>query len=166
MKKYAMETAVGVFVVIGLICVGYMTVKLGKISLFGGETYSLTARFASVAGLRVGSSIEVYGIQVGTVESLGIDEKRQMGLVGMSVNKDVKVYDDASATIKTSGLIGDKYVKIDPGGSGEPLKPGGVITQTSVPADIEDLIGKYAFGSAVPSGQEKAPEKSSEKPSK
>ena len=104
MKKYSIETDVGVFVVIGLICVGYMTVKLGKISLFGADTYLLTARFASVAGLRVGSSVEVYGIQVGSVESLGIDEKRQMGVVGMKIDKGVKVYDDASATIKTSGL--------------------------------------------------------------
>ena len=158
MKKYSMETVVGVFVLIGLLCVGYMAVKLGKISLFGGDTYPLTARFASVAGLRVGSSLEIYGIQVGSVESLGIDEKRQMGVVQMKINKGVKVYDDAAATIKTSGLIGDKYVKIDPGGSGEPLKWGGTITQTSVPADIEDLIGKYAFGS-VPTGQGKTPEK-------
>ena len=165
MKKYSMETAVGVFVLIGLICVGYMTVKLGKISLFGEDTYSLSARFASVAGLRVGSSVEVYGIQVGSVESLGIDQKRQMGVVGMKIDRGVNVYDDASATIKSSGLIGDKYIKMDPGGSGEPLKPGGVITQTSVPADIEDLIGKYAFGSA-PTGQENASEKSSEKPKK
>ena len=165
MKKYTIETTVGIFVLVGLICVGYMTVKLGKLSLFGENTYPLYARFTSVAGLRVGSSVEVYGIQVGTVESLGIDDKRQMGLVGMKIDKDVKVYDDGSATIKTSGLIGDKYVKIDPGGAGDLLKPGGFITQTSVPADIEDLIGKYAFGS-VPSGQEKAPDKSSEKPSK
>jgi phospholipid/cholesterol/gamma-HCH transport system substrate-binding protein len=165
MKKYSMETAVGVFVLIGLICVGYMTVKLGKISLFGEDTYRLSARFASVTGLRVGSSVEVYGIQVGSVESLGIDQKKQMGVVGMKIDRGVNVYDDASATIKSSGLIGDKYIKIDPGGAGEPLKPGGAITQTSVPADIEDLIGKYAFGS-VPGGQEKAPEKSSEKPSK
>jgi len=164
MKKYSIETAVGLFVVAGLICVGYMTVKLGRLSLFGEETYPLKARFASVAGLRVGSSVEVYGIEVGSVASLGIDEKRQMGVVVMKIDKGTKVYDDASATIKTSGLIGDKYVKIDPGGSGEPLKPGGVITQTSVPADIEDLIGKYAFGS-VPAGQEKSPEKAPEKPS-
>ncbi len=165
MKKYSMETAVGVFVLIGLICVGYMTVKLGKISLLGEDTYPLIARFVSVAGLRVGSSVEVYGIQVGSVQSLGIDAKRQMGVVEMKINKGVTVYDDATAAIKTSGLIGDKYIKIDPGGAGEPLKPGGAITQTSVPADIEDLIGKYAFGS-VPAGPEKPTEKSSEKPSK
>ncbi len=146
MKKYSMETTVGVFVLVGLICVGYMTVKLGKVSLFGEDTYTLYARFASVSGLRVGSSVEIYGIEVGSIKSLGIDAEKQMGLVAMKINKGVAVYDDATATIKTSGLIGDKLIRIDPGGAGELLKPGGTITQTSVPTDIEDLIGKYAFG--------------------
>jgi phospholipid/cholesterol/gamma-HCH transport system substrate-binding protein len=158
MKKYSIETAVGVFIVIGLICVGYMTVKLGKVSLFGDKTYPLSARFASVSGLRVGSSVEIYGIQVGSVTSLIVDSERQMGIVAMKINKGVKVYDDAAATIKSAGLIGDKYVKIDPGGAGEVLNPRGIITQTSVPADIEDLIGKYAFGD-VKKESDKAPEK-------
>ena len=161
MKKYSLETAVGLFVVAGLICVGYMTVKLGKVSLFGEETYPLKARFASVSGLRVGSPVEIYGIEVGSVMHLGIDAERQMGVVDMTINKGVKVYDDAAATIKTAGLIGDKYVKVDPGGAGVVLKPQGVITQTSVPADIEDLIGKYAFGDV-----KKEPEKSPESPNK
>jgi phospholipid/cholesterol/gamma-HCH transport system substrate-binding protein len=161
MKKYSIETTVGIFVVIGLICVGYMTVKLGKATLFGEDTYPLYARFASVSGLRAGSSIEIYGIQVGSVTSLGIDPEKQMGIVGMKLNKGTKVYDDAMASIKTSGLIGDKYVKIDQGGGGEVLKPGGAITQTSVPADIEDLIGKYAFGDV-----KKEPDKAPEKPVK
>jgi phospholipid/cholesterol/gamma-HCH transport system substrate-binding protein len=161
MKKYSLETAVGLFVVAGLMCVGYMTVKLGKVSLFGEETYPLKARFASVSGLRVGSPVEIYGIEVGSVMHLGIDAERQMGVVDMTINKGVKVYDDAAATIKTAGLIGDKYVKVDPGGAGVVLKPQGVITQTSVPADIEDLIGKYAFGDV-----KKEPEKSPESPNK
>jgi phospholipid/cholesterol/gamma-HCH transport system substrate-binding protein len=146
MKKYSMETAVGIFIVAGLICVGYMTVKLGNVELFGDTTYPLYARFTSVAGLRVGSSVEVYGIQVGSVTSLKVDHEKQMGVVGMKVNKNTIIYDDASATIKTAGLIGDKYVKVEPGGSGEALKTGSFIVQTSVPADVEDLIGRYAFG--------------------
>jgi phospholipid/cholesterol/gamma-HCH transport system substrate-binding protein len=161
MKKYSIETAVGVFIVIGLMCVGYMTVKLGKVSLFGDETYPLSARFASVSGLRVGSSVEIYGIQVGSVTSLVVDSERQMGIVAMKINKGVKVYDDAAATIKSAGLIGDKYVKIDPGGAGEVLMSQGIIVQTSVPADIEDLIGKYAFGDV-----KKEPDKTPEKPIK
>ncbi len=161
MKKYSMETVVGIFVLIGLICVGYMAVKLGKVSLLGEDVYPLYARFAAVSGLRVGSAVEIYGIQVGTVKSLTIDGERQMAIVGMAINKNIKVYDDAAATIKTSGLIGDKYVKIEPGGAGEALKPGGFITQTSVPADIEDLIGKYAFGDV-----KKDPDKTQGKPTR
>ncbi len=161
MKKYSMETAVGIFVLIGLICVGYMTVKLGKVPLFGEDTYLLQARFASVSGLRVGSSVEVYGLEVGKLEGLGIDAERQMAVVTMRVRKNLKVYDDATATIKTAGLIGDKYIKIDPGGGGDLLKPGGMITQTSAPPDIEDLIGKYAFGDV-----KKAPETPPEKQKK
>jgi len=161
MKKYSIETTVGIFIVIGLICVGYMAVKLGKVSIFGEDTYPLYARFTSVTGLRVGSSVEVYGIQVGSVVHLGIDGENQMGVVNMKINKGVKVYDDAAATIKSAGLIGDKYVKIDPGGAGAVLKPQGMITQTSVPADIEDLIGKYAFGDV-----KKEPDKAPEKPTK
>jgi phospholipid/cholesterol/gamma-HCH transport system substrate-binding protein len=146
MKKYSMETTVGIFVVIGLICVGYMTVKLGKVSLFGNDTDPVSARFASAAGVRAGSAVEVYGIEVGKVERLAIDPKRQMALVEMKISTGIKVFDDATATIKTSGLIGDKYIKIEPGGAGEPLKPGGMITDTTAPADLEELIGKYAFG--------------------
>jgi phospholipid/cholesterol/gamma-HCH transport system substrate-binding protein len=154
MRRYSTETIVGIFVVAGLICVGYMTIKLGKLSFFGQDTYPLYARFASVTGLRPGSPVEVYGIEVGSVTGLDIDEKREMAVVAMRIEKQVKVFDDSTATIKTAGLIGDKYVRIDPGGAGELLKPGGVVTQTSVPPDIEDLIGKYAFGD-VGKGTEK-----------
>jgi len=146
MKKYSIETTVGIFVVIGLICVGYMAVKLGKVAVAGEDTYPLYARFATVAGLRVGSAVDIYGIEVGRVKGLSIDTERQMALVRLEVRKDIKLYDDSSATIKTAGLIGDKYIRIEPGGGGDILKPGAYITETSVPADIEDLIGKVAFG--------------------
>jgi len=146
MKRYTMESIVGIFVMIGIICVGYMTVKLGDISIFGDDTCLFFARFSSVSGLREGSPVEVHGIQVGTVERLSIDQEREMAVVEMKIRKDVKVFDDGSAAIKTAGLIGDKFVKIEPGGSGEQLKFGDWITETSSPLDIEDLIGKYAFG--------------------
>ena len=155
MKKYSMETMVGIFVVAGLLCVGYLTVKLGKVSFLGQNTYPLSARFTSVSGLRMGSSVEIYGIQVGTVTSLVIDWNNQMAVVGMGIQRQAKIYDDGTATIQTTGLIGDKHVKIDPGGAGALLKPGGVITQTSVPPDIEDLIGRFAFGSVSNKDQEK-----------
>ena len=146
MKKYAIETVVGIFVAVGLICVAYMTVKLGKVSLFGDDNYSLYARFASVSGLRVGNSVEIDGIEVGRVEQMSIDQEKQVAVVEVKVRKGIKVYDDAGASIRTAGLIGDKFVKIEPGGAGDLLKPGGTITETTSPLDLEDLISKYAFG--------------------
>ena len=146
MKKYSIETVVGIFVVIGLLCVGYMTVKLGKVSLLGDEYYSLYASFASVSGLRIGNPVEIQGIEVGRVGRLKIDQEKQIAVVELKIKKGIKIYDDAGASVRTAGLIGDRFVKIDPGGAGEILKPGGVITETTSPVDIEDLISKYAFG--------------------
>ena len=146
MKKYSMETTVGIFLVFGLLCVGYMTVKLGHVSLFGDDSYSLYARFNSVTGLRAGSVVYIAGIDVGRVESLTMDQKSQKAEVVMRIRNDIKIYDDAIASIKTEGLIGDMHVSIDPGGAGTLLKPGGTITETQPPVDIADLISKYAFG--------------------
>ena len=147
MKKYAMETAVGIFVVIGLFCVGYMTVKLGNVGLLGDDSYSLFARFTSVSGLRTGSSIQMLGIEIGRVDTLTMDQENQMAVVEFRINKGIMIYDDAIASIRTEGLIGDRYVSIDPGGgTDELLQPGGTITDTESPTDIQDLISKYAFG--------------------
>jgi phospholipid/cholesterol/gamma-HCH transport system substrate-binding protein len=146
MKKYAMETTVGIFLVFGLLCVGYMTVKLGHVSLLGDNAYSLFARFTTVSGLRSGSPVNMLGIQVGRVGQLTMDQKDQKAVVEIRIQNDIKVYDDAIASIKTEGLIGDMFLSIDPGGSGKPLGPGGTITETQPAVDIVDLIGKYAFG--------------------
>jgi phospholipid/cholesterol/gamma-HCH transport system substrate-binding protein len=146
MKKYSMESVVGIFVVIGLLCLGYMAVKLGKVSLFGEEYYSLYARFSSVSGLRNYSTVEIDGIEVGRVERLTLDQDKQMALVQLKIKKGIKVYDDSSASIKIAGLIGDKFVEIHPGGGCEILKPGGTITETTTPTDIEELISKYVLG--------------------
>jgi phospholipid/cholesterol/gamma-HCH transport system substrate-binding protein len=133
-------------VVIGLLCLGYMAVKLGKVSLFGEEYYSLYARFSSVSGLRNYSTVEIDGIEVGRVERLTLDQDKQMALVQLKIKKGIKVYDDSSASIKIAGLIGDKFVEIHPGGGCEILKPGGTITETTTPTDIEELISKYVLG--------------------
>ena len=146
MKKYAMETTVGIFLVFGLLCIGYMTVKLGHVSLLGDNTYSLFARFTTVSGLRAGSPVDMLGIEVGRVGRLTMDQKDQKAVVEIRIQKDIKVYDDAIASIKTEGLIGDMFLSIDPGGAGKLLGPGGTITETRAAVDIVDLIGKYAFG--------------------
>ena len=156
MKKYSMESAVGIFVVIGLLCVGYMTINLGKVSLFSDDYYVLYARFGSVSGLRVDSPVEMNGIEAGRVDRLSMDQEKQAALVALKIRRGVNVYDDAIASVKTAGLIGDKFIKIDPGGSGEILKPGGTIIDTASPIDIEELIGKYVFGDIKKDDREQA----------
>jgi len=146
LKKYSAETIVGIFVVIGLIGVGYMTIKLGKVSLFGDDYYSLYARFSTVSGLKKDSPVEVHGIEVGRVEKMTLDTEKQTAVLELKVRKGLTIYDDATASIKTAGLIGDKFVNIDPGGGGEALKAGAYITETNSPTDMEELISKYAFG--------------------
>jgi len=146
MKKYSKETTVGIFLVFGLLCIGYMTVTLGHVSFLGDNSYPLFAPFSTVTGLRVGSLVYMNGIEIGRVERLSIDQKNQKSVVEMRIHKGIKIYDDAFASIKTEGLIGDMHVSIDAGGAGALLKPGGIITETMPPLDIADLISKYVFG--------------------
>ncbi|MBS3921078.1 MAG: outer membrane lipid asymmetry maintenance protein MlaD [Deltaproteobacteria bacterium] len=146
MKKYHYETVAGIFVLVGLLCVGYLVVQLGDVRIFGKDSYTLSARFTSVSGLRVGNPVEMLGIEIGQVESLEIDQKNQVAVVTLRIKKGINLYDDAMASIKTAGLIGDRYIGIDPGGGGEILKPGESITETESPVDIEELVKKYAFG--------------------
>ena len=162
MQKYKLETVVGIFLVLGLVCIGYMTVKLGHVSLLGDDSYPLFARFTSVTGLRAGSVVYIAGIEVGRVERLYIDQENQQAVVEMRIRKDIRIYDDAIAAVKTEGLIGDMHLRIDPGGGGDLLKSGGVITDTQPPLDIGELVGKYAFGDVKKPGDENKEQK--EKP--
>ena len=146
MKKYSKEAVVGIFVVIGLVCIGYMTVKLGNVGFFGDNTYSLFAKFSTVTGLREGNPVIMLGLDIGKVEKFTMDQENQQVEVHFKINKGIEVYDDAIASIKTEGLIGDKYVAIDPGGGGDLLANGDTITDTNSPTDIMDLVSKYAFG--------------------
>ena len=146
MRKYHHEAVAGIFVVIGLLCVGFMAVKLGKVNLLGDDTYPLRARFTAISGLRVGNPVEMLGIEIGRVTGFDVDQKDQMAVVQLRIRKDIIIFNDAIASIKTAGLIGDKYISIDAGGAGEILKSDGTITETEASIEIGDLIRKYAFG--------------------
>ena len=146
MMKYSKETVVGFFVIIGLLCIGYMAVKLGNVSIFGDSTYSLYGKFGSVTGLREDNLVNMLGLEIGRVYKFTLDQENQQVQVEFKINKGIEIFDDAIASIKTEGLIGDKYVSIDPGGAGALLKDGDTIVDTNAPTDIMDLISKYAFG--------------------
>jgi len=146
MKKYALETTVGLFVLIGLVCVAYLTIKLGKLEIVGGDTYAIKARFKDVTGLKSGAYVEMAGVRIGRVSGINLDPKSNMPIVSLDIQNGIKLTDDAMASIKTSGLIGDKFVKVSPGGSDDVLKPGGMIVEIESSVDLGDLIGKYVFG--------------------
>lgn len=138
--------AVGVFMLIGIICVGYLTIQLGKMQWIGDNFYPLDVRFKSAAGLKTGSQVEIAGVKVGQVDAIRFDQARQMAMVRLKIQKNIVLTDDVIASVKTSGLIGDRYIKLTPGGSELVLKPGDQITETESAIDFEELISKYVFG--------------------
>lgn len=142
------QTAVGIFVLLGLVCVAYLTIKLGRMELFEQNGFALTARFNSVSGLRVGADVEMAGVPVGRVTAITLDSDpmRRQAIVHLMLDTDMKLSADTIASVKTSGLIGDKYVNLTPGGSEDILAAGDVIEETESAVDLESLIGKYAFG--------------------
>jgi phospholipid/cholesterol/gamma-HCH transport system substrate-binding protein len=145
MKKYSKETQVGVFVLVGFLAVAYMSIKLGNVHLFGDDYYAISARFNDVTGLKPNAPVQMYGVEMGFVDKIGIDQKDGMSVVTLKIRKDVQLTDDTIASIKTSGLIGDKYVKLSRGG-GESVKAGAVLRDTESSIDLEELISKYVFG--------------------
>ncbi len=140
------DMVVGIFVLVGLLCTAYLTVKLGRMEVFGSEGYELQARFNSASGLRVGASVEVAGVQVGRVSLIALDTAHSQAIVTLVLDNSLRFTDDTIASIKTSGLIGDKYISLSPGGSEILLESGEEITDTESAVDIESLISKYAFG--------------------
>lgn len=147
MGKYR-ETAVGVFVLIGLICVGYLAIKLGRMEMFASDGFNLSARFDSVSGLRPGADVELAGVPVGRVVAIRLDPNpmASQAIVDMRLETNLHLSDDSMASIKTSGLIGDKYISLTRGGSDSELAAGATMTETESPMDLESLIAKYAFG--------------------
>lgn len=146
MRRSSLELGVGIFVIIGLMCVGYLTVRLGNLEFFQDDHYFLNARFHSVTGLKTGANIEIAGVQVGQVDSISLDFMEKVAMVRLKLKKEVVLTDDVIASIKTAGLIGDKYIKLSPGGSDEILEPGDTIIETESALDVEEIISKYAFG--------------------
>jgi phospholipid/cholesterol/gamma-HCH transport system substrate-binding protein len=147
MKMVKLELMVGTFMLIGILCLGYVSIKLGKIELFGGDFYSVTARFDSVSGLKPGARVEVAGVEVGKVDRIALDAKSgDQALAYLKINSGVKITDDVIASVRTSGIIGDKFIKLRPGGSDKILKNNDMIRETESAIDIEELVSKFIHG--------------------
>ena len=144
MKKFDLELAVGLFIIAGILCLGYLSVKLGKTEIGGKKGYEIYGVFSNIGGLKVGSSVEIAGVNVGRVTSVSLNDYQAH--VVLNLPKDLKIQEDAIASVKTRGLIGEKYIEITPGGSEQIIKPGSRIQDTQPAIDMEDLIAKYVFG--------------------
>ena len=144
MEKTKLEMVVGVFVFIGLVCLGYLSIKLGKLELVGGDVYEVEAQFNSASGIKPGSTVEIAGVEVGRVRGITLIEDRAK--VKLAVNNTVKLYTDTIASIKTRGIIGEKFLALSPGGGGDLLKPGDTIRDTESGLDLEELVSQYVHG--------------------
>ena len=144
MEKAKLEMVVGVFVLVGMLCLGYLAVKLGKLELVSGDVYEVDAQFNTASGLKPGSTLEIAGVDVGRVRGITLKEDRAM--VRLAVNNTVKLYTDTIASIKTRGIIGEKFLALSPGGGGDPLRPGDTIRDTESGLDLEELVSQYVHG--------------------
>jgi len=143
MKLLKLQLEVAAFVVIGVLCLGYISIKLGKVDL-GGDYYNVTAEFDSAVGLKPGAGVEIAGVDIGKVDHIVLDPANDSeALVYLKIRRGVKITDDAIASIRTSGIIGDKFVSLSPGGSDHFLPKNGRIQETESSVDIVSLISKY-----------------------
>ena len=144
MERGKLEFVVGLFVLVGILCFGYLAIKLGKLELVGGDYYELTADFSSSSGLKKGASVEIAGVEVGRVKS--IELKDDQAEIVLAIQDGITVYNDAIASIKTRGIIGEKYMGLSPGGSGDLLSKGGTIVDTESGVDLEQVISQFIHG--------------------
>jgi phospholipid/cholesterol/gamma-HCH transport system substrate-binding protein len=135
---------VGLFMILGILCLAYLSIRLGRMEVIGNEGYELQAIFANSGGLKNGSSVMIAGVEVGRVKRVTLDDYRARVRINLPLG--LEIQEDAIASVKTKGLIGEKYVEITPGGSDRILKPGERIRDTQSAVDIENLISNYVFG--------------------
>ena len=144
MKKFDTELTVGLFIIAGLICLGYLSIKLGGMEVLGGKGYDIYANFSNSGGIKSGSSITIAGVEVGKVKTVILEDYEAR--IVMNLREKTKIQEDAIASIKTKGLIGEKFIEITPGGADRNIPPGGRIRETQPPVDFEQLISNFVFG--------------------
>jgi phospholipid/cholesterol/gamma-HCH transport system substrate-binding protein len=142
-ERKRLEFSVGIFLIIGVLCLGYLSLTLGNFG-FGRDRYEVSASFSTVSGLKPKSQVMMAGVAIGEVQRIQLRDGHAQ--ISMGINKNVKLEEDSIASIKTMGIIGDKYVTIAPGASDAYIQNGGIIRETQPPLDIENLISRFVFG--------------------
>jgi phospholipid/cholesterol/gamma-HCH transport system substrate-binding protein len=156
MGRKGIETLVGLFVLLGMLAIVFLALKAANLASFRvGSTYEVTARFDNIGGLKVRAPVKSAGVTVGRVKRIELDGKTYQGFVTMELDKSVQFPTDTSAKILTSGLLGDQYIGLEPGGSDQNLKAGDQIKMTQSAVVLENLIGKFLYSKAAEGGGEK-----------
>ncbi len=152
MRKIDIELLVGVFVVLGILALGYISVNLGELEVLGKRGYTVYAEFDRTGGLKPGATVEIAGVKVGRVKEIHLSED-YTAVVALEIDRNVKLQEDAIVSIKTKGLIGEKYIEITPGGSERLLADGDRLRETESAVDLEELISKFVFGKVEGEGE-------------
>ena len=156
MGRKGIETLVGVFVLLGLIAVVFLALKAANLASFStGPTYAITARFDNIGGLKVRAPVKSAGVTVGRVSGIALDPQSYQGRVTMELDASVRFPADTSAKILTSGLLGDQYIGLEPGGSDKNLEAGSQIRMTQSAVVLENLIGQFLYNRAAEGGDKK-----------
>lgn len=145
LARFNAEVAVGLFLVVGFLAFAYVSVRLGDVRLFGGHRYEVEARFGSISGLKEGAVVEIAGVQVGKVAAIALDGETYEARVRLALDDGVQLQADSIASIRTAGIIGERFVDIAPGGADAFLADGGVIVETESAINLEALVSKYIF---------------------
>ncbi len=146
-KQQQSELMVGIFMLAGIIAITFLALRMGDVALFDNDEYIIKARFTSASGLKEGAYVEMAGVTVGKVKQIYFNPETYLADVDISLQNNIKMPDDSIASIRTSGIIGDKFVKISAGGSDAYLEPGMEIVETEPSINLEELISKYIFES-------------------
>lgn len=152
MHKNVLETLMGAVV---LIVAGFFLLTAYKSSemRMGSDSYHVSGKFANISGIGLGSDVRVGGIKIGVVSNLSLDPKTYEAVATMQISNDTKLPKDSSAAIASSGLMGEKFIQITPGGEDAMLADGGKISFTQSSVNLEEMIGKFMFsGGGVDSG--------------
>ena len=146
MGNSRVEIFVGTFLIIGFMAFGWLALQLGEVAwLTGSKTYMINAEFNNISGVKAGADVQIAGVTVGKVRQLELNKENQ-AVVGMQVDREVVIPVDSVASVKSQGIIGDKYIQITLGGDESLYKPGETIVDTESAVDLESLISKFAFG--------------------
>jgi phospholipid/cholesterol/gamma-HCH transport system substrate-binding protein len=167
MTKKNIEVLVGLFVLLGIVGLVFLSLKAANLgSVGGGDTYALTARFDNIGGLKPRAPIRTAGVVVGRVKEISLDGKTFQGVVTLEIDRRYQFPKDTAAKILTAGLLGDQYVGLEPGGDDKNLQPGDALPQTQSAVVLENLIGQFLTGKAADAGtaEQPAPAASGAKP--